>query len=215
RFEEVGKQKVTLLPVAHMTQSAQIEVNLTLDGEFMNAKVIDNERTIVPMTLDSANRSGSAVRPHYLHDKLFYVAGDYMAYGGEEKRAKYFPAFKEQLRLWASEPNAPNEVKAIYTYIAKERVIEDLVAYKILPVDDEGKVIPKISGTDRLDIYKVVTGDILGAFIRFNIIQRNTPPVWENKVIFDQFIRYFNATNEAERGICYVTGDQNEILTTQ
>lgn len=214
-FEEIGKQKVTLLPVAHMTQSAQVEVNLTIDGEFMNAKVIDNERTIVPMTLDSANRSGSAVRPHYLHDKLFYVAGDYMAYGGEEKRAKYFPVFKEQLRLWASEPDAPNEVKAIYNYIAKERVIEDLVAEKILPVDDEGKVIPKVTGPDRPEIYKVVTGDILGAFVRFNVIQQNTPRVWENKEIFDQFIHYFNRTNEAERGTCYVTRKQNEILTTQ
>lgn len=214
-FEEVGKQKITLLPVAHMTQSAQIEVNLTTDGEFMNAKVIDNERTIVPMTLGSANRAGSAVRPHYLHDKLFYVAGDYMAYGGEEKRAKYFPEFKEQLRLWASEPNAPREVKVIYTYIAKERVIEDLIAEKILPVDDEGKVIPKITGKDRPEIYKVVTGDILGAFVRFNVIQRNSPPVWENKEIFDQFIDYFNDTNEAERGTCYVTGEQNELLTTQ
>src|SRR5699024_12430636 len=87
-FEEIGKQKVTLLPVAHMTQSAQIEVNITIDGEFMNAKVIDNERTIVPMTLDSANRSGSAVRPHYLHDKLFYVAGDYMARSEERRVGK-------------------------------------------------------------------------------------------------------------------------------
>jgi len=213
-FEEIGKQKVTLLPVAHMTQSAQIEVNLTTDGEFMNAKVIDNERTIVPMTLDSANRTSGA-RPHFLHDNLYYVAGDYIRYGGEEKRSKHFSKFKEQLRLWASEPNAPNEVKAIYNYIAKERVIEDLVAEKILPVDDEGKVIPKISGPDRPEIYKAVTGDVLGAFVRFNVIQRNTPPVWENKKIFDQFITYFNATNEAERGTCYVTGEQNELLTTQ
>lgn len=215
RFEEIGKQRITLLPVAHMTQSAQIEVNLSINGEFMNAKVIDNERTIVPMTLDSANRSGSAVRPHYLHDKLFYVAGDYMTYGGEEKRAKYFPAFKEQLRLWASHPGAPNEVKAIYSYIAKERLIEDLIEEKILFVDKEGRVIPKITGPDRPEIYKVVTGDILGAFVRFNVIQKNTPHVWENKEIFDNFIDYFNSINEAERGICYVTGKVSELLTTQ
>lgn len=214
-FEEVRKQRVTLLPIAHMTQSAQIEVNLTLDGEFMNAKIIDNERTIVPMTLGSANRAGSAVRPHYLHDKLFYVAGDYLAYGGEEKREKYFPAFKEQLGRWANEPEAPPEVKAIYTYIAKERVIKDLVAEKILPVDEDGKVIPRIPGRDRPEIYKVVTGNVLGAFVRFNVIQPNTAPVWENKAIFDQFISYFNATNEEERGICYVTGKSDEILTTQ
>lgn len=214
-FEVIRKQRITLLPIAHMTQSAQIEVNLTPDGKFMNAKVIDNERTIVPMTLNSANRSGSAVRPHYLHDKLFYVAGDYMAYGGEEKRAKYFPAFKEQLNQWAREPDAPPEVKAIYTYIAKEEVMKDLVGEKIFPVDEDGKVIPRITGRDRPEIYKVVTGDALGAFVRFNVIQPNTAPVWENKVLFDSFINYFNRTDEAERGICYVTGKDEAILTTQ
>lgn len=213
-FEEVREQRVTLLPIAHMTQSAQIEVNLTPDGKFMNAKIIDNERTIIPMTLDSANRT-SGVRPHYLHDNLFYVAGDYLDYGGEERRGKHFPAFKEQLRGWASDPNAPSEVKAIYKYISKERVIEDLVAEKILPVDDDGKVISRITGRDRPEIYKVVTGDVLGAFVRFNVIQPNTVPVWENKTIFNHFITYFNATNEAERGTCYVTGNSDAILTTQ
>lgn len=214
-FEEVRKQRVTLLPIAHMTQSAQIEVNLTPNGEFMNAKVIDNERTIVPMTLDSANRSGSAVRPHYLHDKLFYVAGDYIAFGGEEKRAEYFPAFKKQLGQWANESDAPHEVKAIYTYIAKGEVIKDLVEEKIFPVDQDNKVISKITGKDRPDIYKVVTGDVLGAFVRFNVIQPNTAPVWENKVIFNQYVKYFNATNKAKRGVCYVAGESNVILSTQ
>lgn len=215
QFEEIRKQRITLLPIAHMTQSAQIEVNLTPNGDFMNAKVINNEQTIVPMTLDSANRSGSAIRPHYLHDKLFYVAGDYLAYGGEEKRANYFPAYQEQLSLWANEPDAPIEVKAINNYIQKRELIKDLVEEKILPVDEEGKVITKMSGRDRPDIYKVVTGDVLGAFVRFNVIQPHSVPVWENKKIFDSFIDYFNRTNVAKRGICYVTGKENVLLTSQ
>ena len=39
QFEEVRKQRFTLLPVAHMTQSAQIEIVLSPDGEFIAAKV--------------------------------------------------------------------------------------------------------------------------------------------------------------------------------
>lgn len=214
-FEEQRNQRITLLPVAHMTQSAQIEVNLSMQGEFINAKVIDNERTIVPMTLDSANRAGSAVRPHYLHDKLFYVAGDYLTYGGEEKRAKYFPAYKEQLRLWTLHQDVPEEVSAIYTYIAQERLIEDLINDEILPINQDGKVIAKVTGPDRPEIYKVVSGDVLGAFVRFNILRSKATPVWENKNIFDAFISYFHETTEAERGICYVTGEKNTVLTTQ
>src|SRR5699024_3919576 len=70
-FEERRNQRMTLLPVAHMLQNAQIQINLTPEGNFHNAKVIENERTIVPMSLNSANRTSSAIRPHYLHDKLF------------------------------------------------------------------------------------------------------------------------------------------------
>ena len=84
--EEVGNfktrgegQQFTLLPVSHITQSAQIEVQLDLQGNFFQAKVIpkDQARTIVPATLDSANRAGSKVAAHFLHDKIFYIAGDY------------------------------------------------------------------------------------------------------------------------------------------
>src|SRR5699024_11530034 len=84
----IRDRNVTGVQTCALPICAQIEVNITIDGEFMNAKVIDNERTIVPMTLDSANRSGSAVRPHYLHDKLFYVAGDYMARSEERRVGK-------------------------------------------------------------------------------------------------------------------------------
>src|SRR5690625_3648387 len=104
-FEERRNQRMTLLPTTHMLQSAQIQINLNPDGTFLNAKVIENERTIVPMSLDSANRSGSAIRPHYLHDKLFYVAGDYIAYGGNEKRAAYFVEYYNQMKKWAEHKN--------------------------------------------------------------------------------------------------------------
>src|SRR5690625_3621789 len=89
-FEERRKQRMTLLPVSHVMQSAQIEILITIDGEFKNAKVIDKEhaRTIVPATPSSANRS-SASAPHYIHDKLEYVAGDFIKYGGSEKRKKH------------------------------------------------------------------------------------------------------------------------------
>lgn len=80
-----NNQEYTLLPVSHTTQNAHIEVEITEDGEFHSATVIDNENTLIPCTEDSASRSGpGAVKmPYPLHDKLSYVAGDYVAYGGK------------------------------------------------------------------------------------------------------------------------------------
>lgn len=214
-FEERRKQRMTLLPTAHMLQNAQIQINITPDGEFKNAKLVDNERTIVPMTLDSANRSGSAIRPHYLHDKLFYVAGDYIECGGNEKRAEYFKPYYKQMKEWANHKSAPPEVKAIYSYIAKQTVIHDLIKEKLFPVDEEGKVILKMSGRDRPEIYKLVTGEVLDAFVRFNVLTDENLPVWENRRIFDAFIEFYEDTNEEEEGLCYVTGKEKAMLSTQ
>lgn len=216
-FEEVRKQRFTLLPVAHMTQSAQIEIVLSPNGDFVAAKVLekDQARTIVPMTLGSANRSGAAIRPHYLHDKVFYVAGDYLAYGGEEKRADYFKTYREQLKGWATAPNAPQEVQAIYTYIVKAQVVQDLVEAGIFPVDTDGNVLTKWTGDDKPAIYKVATGNILDSFIRFNVQMPHYQPVWENTALYDSYIAYFNEVAESERGTCYVTAQANAILTTQ
>lgn len=214
-FEERRNQRMTLLPTAHMLQSAQIQINLNPDGTFLNAKVIENERTIVPMSLDSANRSGSAIRPHYLHDKLFYVAGDYIQYGGNEKRADYFKAYYKQMQEWACHPSATKEVKAIFTYISKGAVIQDLINEKIFPTDENGKVILKMSGKNRPEIYRLVSGEVLDAFVRFDVVEPNSVPVWENRKIFDSFIVYFDEVVQAERGLCYVSGKKDEILTTQ
>lgn len=214
-FEERRNQRMTLLPIAHMLQNAQIQINLTPEGQFHNAKVIENERTIVPMSLNSANRAGSAIRPHFLHDKLFYVAGDYMDFGGNEKRAKYFECYYQQMEAWASHEQAPLEVQAIYTYIAQKTVIRDLVDEGILPVDEAGKVILKMSGRDRPDIYKLVSGEVLDAFVRFNVLTEENIPVWESRRLFDAFIDYYQEINTEARGLCYVTGNKDEMLTSQ
>lgn len=215
-FEEKRNQRITLLPTSHMIQTAQIQINLSTDGDFLNARVIDNERTIVPVTLESANRSGKTIRPHFLHDKLFYVAGDYIEFGGDLKRKDYFKAYYSQMKDWANHQNAPKEVKSIFKYISKKRVIRDLIDEKILPVDNNGKVIIKMTGPERQEIYKVVTGNnVLEAFVRFNVIQDNSVPVWENTDLFDSFIEYISDSLKQKTGLCYVSGRTHEALTTQ
>lgn len=217
-FEERRNQRITLLPVSHVMQSAQIEILINSAGEFVSAKVIEKEnaRTIVPATSASANRSNSSA-PHYLHDKLFYVAGDYVAYTGEEKRKKHHQDYLDQMKEWAESPNAPKKVKAIYQYIKKGKVIEDLIHEKIIPVDRNNEVITKwTSSEERPLIYKVVPGDILSAFVRFDVLHERAddPVVWEDKQLFKDFIEYMETIAEMEEGYCYVTGEET-LLTTQ
>src|SRR5699024_1206841 len=132
------------LPVSHVMQSAQIEVLINKDGEFVSAKVIEKEnaRTVVPATTRSANRANASA-PHYIHDKLFYVAGDYVAYSGEKKREKHHQDYLKQMKEWAESPKASKKVKAIYHYIKKGKVIEDLVNEKLIPTDSNNDIITK------------------------------------------------------------------------
>lgn len=217
-FEERRNQRITLLPVSHVMQSAQIEILINHNGGFVNAKVIEKEnaRTIVPATSASANRSNSSA-PHYIHDKLFYVAGDYVAYSGEEKRKKHHQDYLKQMREWAAFPNAPKKVKAIYQYIKNGSVIKDLINEEIIPMDSNNEVITKwTSSEEKPLIYKVVPGDILSAFVRFDVLHDNAdePVIWEDKQLFSDFIEYQETTAEMEKGYCYVTGEET-LLTTQ
>src|SRR5699024_9626188 len=217
-FEERRNQRITLLPVSHVMQSAQIEVLIDRDGEFVSAKVIEKEnaRTIVPATTASANRS-SASAPHYIHDKLFYVAGDYVAYTGEKKREKHHQDYLDQMKGWAESSNAPEKVRAINHYIKKGRVIEELINEKDIPTESNHEIITKWqSGEEKPLIYKVVTGDILSAFVRFDVFHKtpNDPVVWEDTNLFNEFITYLETTTEMEMGYCYVTGKET-LLTTQ
>lgn len=218
KFEERRKQRITLLPVSHIMQSAQIEILVTSDGEFKHAKVIDKEnaRTVVPATTASANRANTSA-PHYIHDKLQYVAGDYIDYGGSPKHKVHHEDYLKQMADWAQSNHAPKKVKSIYSYISKGQVIEDLVNANILPINEDGHVIDKWTSNDeKPEIYKVVTGGALSAFVRFDVLHEspNDPVVWEDRKLFKDFINYLEQTHEHETGYCYVTGVET-TLTTQ
>lgn len=219
-FEERRKQRMTLLPVSHVMQSAQIEILITPDGQFVSAKVIDKEnaRTIVPATTASANRASKSA-PHYIHDKLSYVAGDYVEYGGNSKYQDYYKEYVDQMERWAQSDHSHKKVKAVHAYISNGNVIKDLVNAKILPVDANRQVIDKWSSRENEEkpaIYKVVAEGALSAFVRFDVKHKSPddPVVWEDKELFNAFIRYMETKEDQETGYCYVTG-KDTILTTQ
>lgn len=218
KFEERRNQRITLLPVSHVMQNAHIEILITRDGNFKSANVIDkeNSRTIVPVTTSSANRSGMANAPHYIHDKLEYVAADYVKYGGESKRKERYNLYINQMREWAQTSRAPKKIQIIYSYLLKGKVIKDLIDEKILPVDPDNKVIDKwTSKDDRPDIYREVSNGALSAFVRFDVVHEkpNDPVVWEDTNLFKSFIDFIENVQKQNAGYCYVTGEKSSLTT--
>src|SRR5690625_781977 len=136
-------KEYTLIPIAHTTQNAHVEVNITEEGEFHSASVIekDDASTLIPSTVDSASRAGAAVSPYPLHDKLNYTAGDYVEFGDKIGKKNPHQAYIEQLADWVNSPHNNPKVEAIYNYLKKGQLIHDLVQEKVLFLDADRKLI--------------------------------------------------------------------------
>ncbi|MCP1123929.1 type I-C CRISPR-associated protein Cas8c/Csd1 [Bacillus sp. 3103sda1] len=208
-------QEFTLLPISHTTQNAHIEVQITEDGEFHSADVINKSdaSTLIPCTEDSANRAGSKIAPYPLHDKLSYVAGDFVAYGGKIKKEEPFAYYIKQLEEWVNSPYANAKVKSIYKYLRKKQLIQDLVAEKILHLDINGHLIGSWDKKyeslhkEKPALFSVLSGEQESAFIRFNIYSSNEvlTKVWRDKDIYKSFISFYK-DSLGDTDICYVTG---------
>ncbi|WP_019153451.1 type I-C CRISPR-associated protein Cas8c/Csd1 [Robertmurraya massiliosenegalensis] len=207
-------QEYALIPVAHTTQSAQIEVVLDINGNFISAKVVEKSdaSTIVPCTDASANRT-SAPAPHPLFDKLVYVAGDYLKYGGVAKKGNPHSDYMTQLKSWCDSKYGHPKVKSVYTYVKKSRLIEDLVNEGIIYVDENNRFIEKWSNSikekygEKPALFKVLNSDQSEAFVRFSVITVGEPELrlWRDSSIHKSFTSFYEDSLE-DMDLCYVTG---------
>ncbi|WP_336824617.1 type I-C CRISPR-associated protein Cas8c/Csd1 [Sporosarcina sp. USHLN248] len=209
-----NKEQV-LLPVAHTTQQVQIEVALDMDGNFMSAKVVDktDASTIIPCTEASSSRTSAPV-PHPLVDKLMYVAGDYVKYGGAVKKTDPHKEYLGQLRSWCNSQFSHPKVESVYNYLSKGHLVQDLIKHKIIYVDENKKFIEKWNKTLdeayglRPEIYKVVASNQSDAFVRFIVHKPGEAEsrIWRDKTVHDSFIHYYESTLQSI-DTCYVTGE--------
>lgn len=211
-------QAFTLLPISHTTQTAHIEVAIAEDGSFHTAHVIEksDRDTIIPCTEDSASRAGAVIAPYPLHDKLSYVAGDFVAFGGKVKNKEDTPfsSYINNLKKWTDSPYATPQVKSIYTYLSKGRLIRDLIAEKVLWIDEKGQLINKwndkykhLCGDKKPDIFSAAVSGQNSAFVRFTVYseEKSLPKVWLDKKMYDSFIYFYNDQLN-EQDLCFVSG---------
>ncbi|WP_341281201.1 type I-C CRISPR-associated protein Cas8c/Csd1 [Paenibacillus sp. FSL H8-0537] len=209
-------REYALIPISHTTQSAHIEVILNGKGEFLRAKVIEKEEgsTIIPCTEAAASRTSAPV-PYPLFDKLMYVAGDYEQYVGEVKKHTPHANYLEQLRTWCTSAYSNRKVESVYQYLQKGTLIADLVEYKVLWTDMQGKLLDKWvqeegdESKEKPAIFKVIASDQSSAFVRFAVqIPGDTEPrLWRDREVQQSFIDFYNE-QLAETDLCYVTGEQ-------
>jgi CRISPR-associated protein Csd1 len=210
-----------LMPISHTMQQAQIEIVLDAHGSFKRASVLDKNQsnTMIPCTESSGGRAGSKPVNHPLCDKLQYIAGDFVAYGGEvtsgfaSNPTEPHQAFLSSLGSWAASEWKHSKLDAIERYVKGGNVIKDLLDAGIL-VADGGKLLKRWAGEKSLapSIFSVIqnTQSPESAFVRWRVEEAAGDPVsgtWQDAELIKAWIAFYQHSQQ-KRGICMATGDE-------
>lgn len=213
--EGEDENSTPLLPVGHSTQNAHIEILLNGRAEVIDARVIENKServTIIPCTEGSIGRTGRNFVPHPLHDKLQYVARDYPAYGGD--KPSRWEAYMEGIEAWCHSPYAHPKIAVVRDYVSKGTLIADMVARDLM-LAEGGKLVEEAS-KEQKQAYPLLNAGVkqVDAFVRFRVHLKGDveDKLWLDRSIWDSFAAYL-ASQESERGLCYVSGKAAALAT--
>ncbi|MBA4142690.1 MAG: type I-C CRISPR-associated protein Cas8c/Csd1 [Nitrosospira sp.] len=209
-----------LEPICHTSQQAHIEVSLDDNGRFLRANVIPKGQgaTLVPCTEASAGRAGSKPVNHPLCDKLQYLAGDFLKYGGvvtsgfagEPKEPHKF--YLSLLSEWANSSFTHPKIIAIQTYVQNGNMIGDLVREKILPIDEDRQLLAEWTGDKKAmpSIFSIMPNgnppDSAVVRWRVEIPGEPLPETWKDQGLIDAWISFYTSKKD-NKGLCLVTGD--------
>lgn len=198
----IGKEEngSILLPIFHITSKSHLTISLNEKGDFLDAiPVEDDENIIIPCTEESSVRSGSKAASHVLNDKIQYLAKDYDKYGD-----KYhgYSDYMEKLGAWYYYNPSNKKIKAVYQYVEKGTLIDDLIKASIFEISEGGLVWgPQAKGKIKMDPrdfyirWQVESGNMLEEY-----------RTWKDLELYDQWIEYYLSTR-TEEGFCYVLGE--------
>lgn len=188
-------EKEALTPISHIVINAQIEITLSNEGVFQSARAVPKgeNKTIVPATIESANRVGDNCRAHPLCDQLRYLA----PFGGDK-----FEAYLSQLEEWAESDYSHPTVRAVFTYIKGGTILRDLADADLIVLDEFG--VPgdgKVEGTEYAK-----------CLVRWRVIPDHPSACWQNPSLFDCFARLYAAKCQGEpKDLCMISGQTDMV----
>lgn len=213
----------TLMPICHSTQIAQIEIVLDGAGQFRRASVLEKTQgvTLIPCTEASGGRSGTRPTNHPLHDKLQYLAGDFLKFGGEvtsgfaKDPGEPHRDYLKSLSNWVSADPHP-KLLVIHAYVLRGHVMDDLIRAGVVAVGADGKLQKAWTGEKSAApaIFKVLapqqTPD--DAFVRWRVEVGDDPnsAAWTDEALISSWIARYQST-QINHGFCMATGQQTTL----
>ena len=208
--------KNKIMPISHTLQNAHINVVVDGNGHFLRAEVLEKTQVVLPATEKSAGRS-SGIAPHPLADKIQYVAGDYLTFGGLKKSG--FIEYKALLTQWCESDFSHVAVQAVLKYISKSSLVADLIDSGVMCVD-QGRLKTKLEESEVSQLFKVLPNQAGGtreqgdALVCWAVEIAGTPQskTWLDSTVQQSWID-FDGLNGGNEGLCFVTGE-NAVLAS-
>lgn len=192
----VNEGEEVLTPIYHAIINAHIEIDIGENGTFINAKRVPKaeNKTIIPVTEESAGRTGDNDRAHPLSDQLRYLA----PYGKSKHEAYY-----SGLMRWAKSEHSHPKVTAVLAYISGGTLLSDLSAAGVIELDENGvPAVGRIEGTEYTK-----------CLVRWRVIcfsDDSKRACWEDLSLISSFIDYTNnLLSEKERDLCIISGNMD------
>ena len=124
-----SKESVRLVPLGFVRKKVKYHVVLSRDGQFVSADELmdENQFLEIPSTPQAESRTGDNGTPFPLVEQLKYLIF-------EDENSKRFSQYMEQLRAWCGQPDAPDCLRVVYTYLDGHTLLTDLESQPNLKV---------------------------------------------------------------------------------
>lgn len=179
-----GEAEEPLVPVSHQIAKADLEITLDSEGNLLDARQVDPKEatTIIPVTEQSAGRTGDTCCAHPLCDQLRFFSPRYPA--------KY-EAYLTQLHRWEGSPYSHPKLSAIAGYVEKGSILEDMSRLGLISLDEKG-----MPTKEKLLVrWRVEAGT-----------EGNVVACWQDRTLFQAFIDYYAAGQKSDPVYCMVSG---------
>ena len=132
-----------LIPVGFIQKKIKYRITLSQDGKFLNANELGEKEPemSIPSTPKAESRTTADGQPFPLAEQLKY----FVKSGDKSPRLE---KYLKELEGWCAEPDAPDCIKAVYTYLSTSDILDDMTKISMLPV----KYDRETEGDDRISV---------------------------------------------------------------
>lgn len=177
--------KEPLVPVSHQIVNADIKITLDTEGILKDASLMDkdNSAIIIPVTEQSAGRTGETSCSHPLCDQIRFLTPRY-----PEK----YEAYLTQLHNWENSEYSHPKLGPIARYVEGGTILEDLARYGLISLNENG--LP--TKEKQVVCWQIESG-----------IPNDTAECWKDRSLFQAFISYYESLQSREKAFCMVSGE--------